>query len=577
MVANTISANEIARVTPSVLSAGSAGNSMAGLMLTTNARVPVGTVPSFPTASAVSAYFGPTSAEYAAALVYFSGFTLSNIQPDTLLFARYAQAPAGAYMRGGQVGAGTLAAIQQANGTLTISIDGTPVTSGTINLSAATSFSNAAQIINTALGVAGTPAASCTGSISGTTLSVSGMASGSLAVGMEVTGSGVLNGTYITAQLSGIPGGAGTYQLNQTNTVSSETLTASIPAVAYDSVSGAFVVSSSTTGPLSSMGFATGTGTAASVLQLTQATGAVLSQGAAAATPATAMQAITQTTTNFATFMLLFDPDNGAGNTQKLAFATWNSTQEDAFLFVAWDQDITATQGNATGHLGALLKAASIGGTCLSYAPNNGALAAAFVCGAVAAIDFTQRQGRTNLAFKSGQGLVADVTNQTVCDNLKANGYNFYGAFSTVAASQLFFFDGQISGAFGFIDSYVNQIWLNSQFQAALVTFLTNTKSAPYNAAGYAGVRAALMDPIMAGANFGAFQAGVQLSTAQAQEVNTAAGLTVSDTLQNIGWYLLIQPAAPTTRAVRGSPPMTFWYMDGGSIQALNLASVEVQ
>lgn len=63
---------------------------------------------------------------------------------------------------------------------------------------------------------------SFTGAISGTTLTVSAVSSGTLAVGNTIVGSGtqVLPGTYITALGSG-SGGAGTYTVNNSQTVAS--------------------------------------------------------------------------------------------------------------------------------------------------------------------------------------------------------------------------------------------------------------------------------------------------------------------------------------------------------------------
>lgn len=69
-------------------------------------------------------------------------------------------------------------------------------------------------------------AASVTGAIAGTTLTVSAVGSGTLVVGQEISGAGVTPGTYITALGSGT-GGTGTYTVNNSQTVSSETLTAS--------------------------------------------------------------------------------------------------------------------------------------------------------------------------------------------------------------------------------------------------------------------------------------------------------------------------------------------------------------
>lgn len=62
-----------------------------------------------------------------------------------------------------------------------------------------------------------------TGSISGTTLTVSGVTSGTLYVGQTVQGSGVTSGTIITALGTGT-GGTGTYTVNKSQTVTSRTL-----------------------------------------------------------------------------------------------------------------------------------------------------------------------------------------------------------------------------------------------------------------------------------------------------------------------------------------------------------------
>ena len=177
---------------------------------------------------------------------------------------------------------------------------------------------------------------------------------------------------------------------------------------------------------------------------------------------------------------------------------------------------------------------------------------------------------------KGQAGLQAGVTTLTAANNLEANGYNYYGAVGTANAQFRFYNPGKISGTFTWLDSYINQIWLNNQFQLALMELLTNTKSIPYSAAGYSLIEAALLSPINAGLNFGAFRAGVSLSNQQIAEVNNAAGLNIAPTLQNQGWYLQILSATAQTRSQRGSPPITFWYVDGESVQSINMASIVV-
>jgi hypothetical protein len=63
-----------------------------------------------------------------------------------------------------------------------------------------------------------------TGSISGTTLTVSAVASGTIKVGVGITGTGVTAGTTITALGTG-SGGTGTYTVSASQTVSSTTIT----------------------------------------------------------------------------------------------------------------------------------------------------------------------------------------------------------------------------------------------------------------------------------------------------------------------------------------------------------------
>lgn len=63
--------------------------------------------------------------------------------------------------------------------------------------------------------------AAATASISGTTMTVSAVASGQLAPGLAVSGTGVTGGTKIVAQLTGTPFGTGTYQVSAAQTVSS--------------------------------------------------------------------------------------------------------------------------------------------------------------------------------------------------------------------------------------------------------------------------------------------------------------------------------------------------------------------
>lgn len=75
-----------------------------------------------------------------------------------------------------------------------------------------------------ALGVWGDSAV-FTGDISGTTLTVSAMTSGTIVLNQPISGTGVTGGTTITAFLTG-SGGTGTYTVSASQTVASTTITA---------------------------------------------------------------------------------------------------------------------------------------------------------------------------------------------------------------------------------------------------------------------------------------------------------------------------------------------------------------
>ncbi len=84
-----------------------------------------------------------------------------------------------------------------------------------------------ATCMATASSVTGQGVTTATGSISGTTLTVSGVTTGAVAPGQLVTGAGVALGTYITG-----PGSSGAYPVNTSQSAAPPSLTAVPPTVA---------------------------------------------------------------------------------------------------------------------------------------------------------------------------------------------------------------------------------------------------------------------------------------------------------------------------------------------------------
>lgn len=486
-----IPVSELTNVQPGVIGTGGSPLSLNSIFMTTSTLPPIGSVSAFADADSVGAFFGTTSPEYAAAQVYFLGYDNSPIKPGTIYFGQFATAAVSAYLRSASFKGVTLSQLQALSGSLTVTIDGAVKTAASINLSAATSFANAATIIGTAL----------------------------------------------TA------------------------------TVTYNTQLQTFVISSATTGNASTITFASGT--LAAGLKMTEATAAVTSQGSAIMTPGDAMDRMKTATTDWGLFTTIAEPDLDG----KIAFAIWTNAQSLRYGYVGWDSSAAAKVLGSTATFAYAVETAQYEGVIPVYPSLS---RAALICGVAASIQFARLNGRITFAYKGQAGLTPDVTDINDARALEANGYNFYGAYAEGKNQFNLLQPGQISGKWKWIDAFVNQIYFSSQLRLAAVSYLAQVGSVPYNDDGYTEIKAAYLDPINEMINFGGIRKGVPLSSAQASQVNSAAGVVISDTLETVGWYLQIQPATAQIRGNRASPVQTLWYTDGGSIQRLNLQALDV-
>ena len=582
---NTIPASNIVSVVPSVLSAGGNPLALNGMILTNSPNLPTGAPISFSSAAAVLAYFGSyawsgtatcsgstltivsttggtlavgqaiqgllatgcppgtyitalgtytsgtgvgtvtinttwtqataqsitsNSLEYNMAQIYFNGYTLATLKPTALWFSRYAQTALGGFMRGTSIPATTTLAALQAitTGTLTMTLNGAAVSVATVNLSTATSISNAGSVLAAQLITGGAPA-----------------------------------GTTCT----------------------------------FNSLFNAFTITSGTTG---SGAVTVCGGTSAAVVAMGLGVGGTISLGTASAmAPATAMAALDLYTQNWAAFTTAFEPIIS----DKMAFASWNSSTGGQFVYAPYDSDSTITSSNAsTSCISYWARTNSYAGCFPVYAnANGGPDAAAFALGFIASINWNAKNGRAAIQAKQGTGISATITDPTSYANAIANFTNFYGAFATANSTFNIFTNGWISGSYGWLDSYVSAIWLNAAIQLAEVNNMLLQQSIPYNQAGYAIIDSAVTtgvgSPVQMALKNGVINPGVTLSAAQISAVNAAAGITIDPTLNTRGWYFQVQNATPTMRANRTSPVTTLWYMDGGSVNQMTIASVNIQ
>jgi Protein of unknown function (DUF3383) len=338
--------------------------------------------------------------------------------------------------------------------------------------------------------------------------------------------------------------------------------------VTWDALRDAFVIASTTTGTGSTIAYPTDS-SLSPALYLTQATGAVLSQGAAAATAASVMNTVIGLTTNWAAFTTDWLPTLAIME----AFASWVTIQNAQFVYVPYDNAPAVLTGTDSASLGAIT--ADYTGVCPIWNPAGDK--AAFILGAIASINFQATGGRITFAFKGQGGLTPDITSLAAYQNLIANHYNAYVSVASQTEQFQWFQNGQVSGSWDWLDSYVNQIYFNGAFKGALLSLLSSVNSIPYNTGGFGLVASALQPVINQMLAFGAAVAGGELSPSQAAAVNAQTTVNAAQSIENYGYYLSVTAPSATVEQARGSPDINFFYWDGNSVQSIIMSSVDVE
>ena len=492
-----IPAQYIVAINPRLITAGGNDLEFNGLFLTKSDLIPLSApVLQFANADSVGEYFGLESDEYKAASIYFLGYNNSFAKPRHLMIARRVDSAVGAYLRGGEY-AGDLAALKLVTaGTLNVTINGTEIALTGLDFSAATSFSDVATTLQTALATE----------------------------------------------------------------LASTTCT-------YSSLTGAFQINSPSTGATETITYASGT--VATLLNLTQDAGAILSQGSAALTTTENMDFIKQKTQNWVSFTTLYE----ASQDEHLGLSAWASAQGIEYLYVGWTAEAALLVQGSTTTVADKIKAAEYGATTLVYDNVN---IAVFVLGSIASVDWERYQGTINYAFKKVDGVGASVTDQTDADLLKAKGVSYMGNFATRNDDFTFFYDAQMYGDYGYIDAFINTVWLKNVMQVSIMNGLTSNGRVPYNERGYALIRAWLQDPINRAVNNGTIDAGVQMSESQKAQVYNETGKDLSTELFTNGYAVLVEDAGASVRVGRQSPNITVYYTYGGSINHIEVASMAI-
>lgn len=148
----SIPASQIVQVNPRLLTPGGTDLEFNGLLLSASPLIPGSQlVLPFPDPQSVGEYFGLESPEYAAAVIYFQGYNDSFKKPRALYVAARVPEARPGWLRGA-AWTGTLAALKTAGpGGLSLSVNGVEVTVANVSLADATSPSDVAEALQTAI------------------------------------------------------------------------------------------------------------------------------------------------------------------------------------------------------------------------------------------------------------------------------------------------------------------------------------------------------------------------------------------------------------------------------------------
>lgn len=524
----SIPASDLVSITPRVLAGEGQELAFNGLFLTSNPLMPVDTIQRFFNASEVAEFFGYDSDAYKAAVVYFNGFDNSLQKPSCLFFFRHIATDTASFVRGlpseneGEL-LNHLKAIT--NGQITINLGPSPLTLNAMDFSQCNSLSACAKVLQDAIN-------------------------------------------------------------NEGSDTNSELWLKT--TVEYSSLTKAFSVFAGVKG--SEIAASPFTGDVAEVMGLSLSTNAAVSVGGSARSYTETLDRAVTYTANFVSFSTVEEVTNLE---DAQALANWTNAHAidgDQFLYVYYSTDVTLAANNTDSQASAVGKArvgsarvvnAGSGQEIVKdFKANNyeGVTAvygdlryAAFIMGCAASISWAAPNSVISFAYKSQNGLIANVTDKATAAKLDLMGINYIGDYASRSDQFVLLQKGSMFGQFSWIDTYLNNIWLNNKLQTAIINGFEVNFRVPHTPEGYALIRAWIQTPVQAALRNGVIEPDITLSSSQIQALKAEAGQDISTSLIRNGYYFQIDEATAQTRSERESPPCRFWYTSGGAIHKISL------
>lgn len=250
---------------------------------------------------------------------------------------------------------------------------------------------------------------------------------------------------------------------------------------------------------------------------------AILSDGKDAQT---AVEAVTQTSElsdNFGSFHYV-DLVPGTpilSEADAIAISLWNSGENFKYIF--------CLPTAAATYVSLMAAISAIAGTGVTLSPVTGEYPAMVPMMVFAATNFDALASVQNYMFQFVGGLTASVVTTTDFSTFNAARVNFYGNTQTGGAVISFYMSGFLTGsaaAGAALDMgvYANEVWLKSEFIAAIMNLLLASGSVPASIVGEGNVLTVMQPVIDSGLSNGAISAGKELTAQQQASVLSISG-----------------------------------------------------
>lgn len=305
-------------------------------------------------------------------------------------------------------------------------------------------------------------------------------------------------------------------------------------------------------------------GELASLLQLTEKSLAVLSQGSLVQTPAENMNAIKQVTTNWVGCSYLFDADIATVEGLMEWFNAENS-KATTFALSVYSNEAKG-QLSRTQQIANLIKQKNYSGIVLMYGYLRHAL---FVLGIGASIDYEASNATLTFAFKQQSGLDITVDTKETSQKLDELGFNYCGAYSSRADNYTWLMNGVITGVYSFIDNFYNQAWLLDQLQVAEAELLGKNKAVGYDPQGDSDLFVTYNGVMLDSRDKSVCSRGIAISESQRIQLRNILGFDPSSDIYSNGYFIYIPTPTAKQRAERKRPATSILYAYRGAVHML--------